>query len=522
VNGAGAFVGIALAACTLCSCMPADRGLPDSPVWTGAAEVESPVLGPLDGSPAAIAAMRVLAANSEAWRTRWELLARAEHTIDLAAFIVSQDAFGMALLGHLLARAEAGVRVRLLTDGLGRAMARTPYGTDCLGALATPGALEVRVFRPRFSRLSDALRSLRPLVIAASAHDKILVVDGRAGIIGGRNVGTRYFADPADFPAAFSDTDVALEGEATTGALAAVFARIHDHAAPIPATSETQRARCRAEVGAAYAAMDAWLRGRPAARSPADAFPGRPWSDEVAAFTRIRDTLPRAASPPSISAPMRVLHSVPRPHGEGAVIRAIETAIANAAREVLLVTPYVVFPESFVEVLAAAGGRGVAITIVTNGPAASDNGLSQVFFREQWPRLLAHVPNVRVFVSGTRMLHGKLTIVDGRVGIVGSQNLDPLSTSVMGESALAIDSGAVADALAADARARLASGPPELYEYRIERDSAGRPLGAADGRPRVAFGPRDHADPDTWVRPSLLWRALGLFARPPFLPSRIF
>jgi phosphatidylserine/phosphatidylglycerophosphate/cardiolipin synthase-like enzyme len=331
-------------------------------------------------------------------------------------------------------------------------------------------------------------------------------------VTGGRNVGARYFAAPADVPAAFSDTDLQVEGAATAAALGAVFARIHDAAAPLAPSAPDARARCRADALAAYEHMDAWLRDRAAPPRAGE------WADALAALPGLRGALRDEPRPAAPTAPVRVLDSVPRPGGSGAVDAALDRFFATARRDVLLVTPYVVATERLAASLAAAGRRGVAVTIVTNGPVSSDNGLSQVFFRDQWPRLLARVPGLRIFASGSRMLHDKIAVVDERLAMVGSQNLDPLSLTVMGESAVVADSPALADALAAATRRRLRAGPPVVYEYRIRRDAAGRPVRDAGGAPVVAFGPRDHADPSTWVRPNLAWRLLGWLARPPFVP----
>lgn len=83
--------------------------------------------------------------------------------------------------------------------------------------------------------------------------------------------------------------------------------------------------------------------------------------------------------------------------------------------------------------LEEAARCGVAITIVTNSPVSSDNALSQAFFLEQWPELLARMPTMRLFVAGRANLHTKAVTFDGQIGMVGTCNLDPLSMAFNSE-----------------------------------------------------------------------------------------
>src|SRR5262245_13148506 len=62
------------------------------------------------------AELRLVRSNTDAWLERWRLLASARRSIDLSYFILHQDVFGIAFLGHLLERARSGVRIRLLLD----------------------------------------------------------------------------------------------------------------------------------------------------------------------------------------------------------------------------------------------------------------------------------------------------------------------------------------------------------------------------------------------------------------------
>src|SRR5207253_9066580 len=96
---------------------------------------------------AAHANVTVLKENPLAWSARWQLLDRARERIDATYFIVSDDVFGLAFLGHLYERALHGVQVRLLVDARGTFPLTTNVrDAPLLAQLAAGGDVEVRLY----------------------------------------------------------------------------------------------------------------------------------------------------------------------------------------------------------------------------------------------------------------------------------------------------------------------------------------------------------------------------------------
>ena len=62
--------------------------------------------------------IRLIAGNSAAWRARRALIAQASQSIDLCYFIVETDPSSYALVQDLIAKANQGVKVRVLVDYL--------------------------------------------------------------------------------------------------------------------------------------------------------------------------------------------------------------------------------------------------------------------------------------------------------------------------------------------------------------------------------------------------------------------
>jgi phosphatidylserine/phosphatidylglycerophosphate/cardiolipin synthase-like enzyme len=458
--------------------------------------------------------VELIEGNTEAWAMRWRLVAEARESLDVSYFILHQDIFGLSFLGHLLHKAQEGVRVRILIDALGTRMSLTISGNDYLDNLVSFRNIEVKRYRPLFFRFTDAFLTLNPIALAASDHNKILIVNRQLALTGGRNIGAEYFADLKDDAMAFRDLDVFLAGKEVVASLSAVFEGAFESGESRPVTPDAVNVvDWGEELLLAYRAMDAWLRGRPVPEATRSAIreKGFSWLDDLAKLPRLRGALGGKPAEPT-AAEVRLLDSRPRLLKSGDSISvSLLRLVQSANRVIVLQTPYLVLPRETIPVFEKAAARGVQITVLTNSPLSSDNAPSQAFFLEQWPELLARVPTLRLFVFGDRHnLHSKAGMIDDRIMLTGTYNIDPFSMAVNGELLVAAWSEPLARQLRAKTERLIAGGPPFVYEYRIARDRQGRAQRDGDGKVVVAFGPKDHSNPEQWKAVSLYWKLLRI------------
>lgn len=146
----------------------------------------------------------------DAHRALLEAVSLAQHHIHLEYYIFEAGAFGRQLRDALVARAGAGVEVRLLLDAVGSRPLRSLF----LAPLISAGA-EVAWFNP----VSFAL--FRPWFVNFRTHRKIVVVDGSIGFTGGMNVSDDH-DQAVHGDAASRDTHLRIEGDAVAP-LALVF-----------------------------------------------------------------------------------------------------------------------------------------------------------------------------------------------------------------------------------------------------------------------------------------------------------
>lgn len=147
------------------------------------------------GLPAPVACRDLLvhADGHAAWLALLEVIDGAQESIDLCTFILGRDAQGAAIIERLGRKARAGVRVRVLLDGIGNLLG----GRPAMGALTDAGG-EYALFAPPLQWRVPGRTNLRD-------HRKLLIADaGRESARlwgGGRNLAAEYFEGlPGELP----------------------------------------------------------------------------------------------------------------------------------------------------------------------------------------------------------------------------------------------------------------------------------------------------------------------------------
>lgn len=121
-----------------------------------------------------------------AWDELVALVDSSTHTLDVALFLLRDDSCGSRFMEKLAARAKAGVRVRLLIDGIGSFL----LARRSLHRLREAG-VETSWFIPLLHRPLRGRTNLRN-------HRKLVIADGCRTWTGGRNLAAEYFVgDPS-------------------------------------------------------------------------------------------------------------------------------------------------------------------------------------------------------------------------------------------------------------------------------------------------------------------------------------
>ena len=138
----------------------------------------------------------------------------------------------------------------------------------------------------------------------------------------------------------------------------------------------------------------------------------------------------------------------------GAAMQGVLDAMAGARREVGIMSPYFVPGPVGMRAMSAGVQQGVRITLFTNSLASSDEPLVHhryagyrvallrlgVQIYEFSPELIQRSRGFGFRAPSSARLHAKVAVVDDRLLVVGSVNLDPRSAIANTETSVVIDS----------------------------------------------------------------------------------
>ena len=134
----------------------------------------------------------------ETYTAMIEAIAAAQHHVHLEYYIFTEGEVARRFRDALIERAQAGVQVRLLLDGLGSKRMR-----DFLQPMRDAG-VQVARFGPR----------MRPGFVNFRTHRKIVVCDGTTGFTGGMNVDDCHDESVIGVDECWRDTHARITGDA--------------------------------------------------------------------------------------------------------------------------------------------------------------------------------------------------------------------------------------------------------------------------------------------------------------------
>ena len=433
--------------------------------------------------------IRYIWKNDEAWYVRWAMLESAKKTIDTTYFIVSDDIFGWSCLGLLRKKAKAGIKIRLMIDGRINRFTHKLHDSDELEELARFPNVEIKLYNSPAKALLPAFKNLKN--IFASNHDKIILIDGKTAIIGGRNIGADYFAGKGEYKIVYRDSDILMEGDHVCRQLKTAFDEEFGNLRnwkikPDRFNLVDQTTR----LDIAYRVMNRYHQGEgvydPSKIELSKKLKAhlKTFSEDIVRFKNITSYASHQLWRGERAYPVKILdqHSCVGVRNDVAanMIRLIDAC----KYEVLMQNSYVVLSDALTKALIRASARGVKIILHTNSGASTDAIFPQAFFMNDWVQLLKDCPTMRLIVGkdASQRLHSKCFVFDGQCSIVGTYNLDPLSDNINSEVVALIKSPVFGTRL----RNRIYTDFAPCLEYKIKI--------LPDGTAVSVMGPEHHVD----------------------------
>jgi putative cardiolipin synthase len=392
-------------------------------------------------TPAFADRVRILATDREAAEARVEMVLGARQEVLASAFIFGDDPFTLTSLSLLRDAARQGLKVQLIIDAQWNKIPRA------VQAHLLAAGIEIREYHP--------FRLDRPRWITRRMHDKMVIVDGRELLAGGRNVESTYFGFGRQIRRRnYIDLDLQVAGAAASAA--------REYFVELWSSREVRAVRTRAslsELQEAAALLDkhkAWLDAR-VEEARRDPHRRPPQLLEVGPVRFLHDPVGRKG----------------RARGVGHELRDL---LDSARESAIIESPYLVPSRVFRKSLRKALARGVRVRILTNSLATTDNLWPQAGYAGHKRELVRSGVELWEY-RGPECLHSKAAVIDGESVIVGSYNLDPRSERLNTELALVVQNRGLAAEMAG------------ILDGHLERawqiDARGFPAGARESYPGV-------------------------------------
>ena len=529
----------------------------ERPVSSALADPAQTRLGAMVAARAATAGTRndsgfALVGSAElAFTSRMTLIKAAQKTLDIQYYAIFADETTERMFDALREAAARGVRIRILLDDF-----NTSGKNAQVLKLAFEKNMELRLFNPlpggRSSLFWRILGNLKDTDrIQRRMHNKIFVADNAVAITGGRNLGETYFGQSKGTN--FVDIDVLAAGR-----IARDLSRSFDQYWNNPLAYPVQSLMTQKEIEdlkPAAASGAAGVAPPEASPGPADAGPetangpaiNASALDQVAS-TEVGGTVTSSALPDTTNlrllnwtwAPSTLLVDKPSKisadadsveESQDTTVDGLLQLMSQARSDLLIVSPYFVPGERMMKQFADLRQRGVRLRVLTNSLASNDAPAAHVGYARYREALLAmgiELYEMRAEQQGTARgfgsgfgsgplggsgsgstgssrasLHAKVVVMDDKLLVVGSMNLDLRSQLQNSEVAIAVRSRLLAREATALIEPTLASGA-----YRVELVN-GQLLWRA---PAGSGLQNSAAEPDASLGLKLLIRLIAPFA----------
>ena len=390
---------------------------------------------------------------ARAWLTEY-----AEKTIDIQYFIFSTDNVGLIACDYLVRAADRGVKIRIIVDDI-----MVDADIQDILTFASHKNITVKIYNPGVNLGKNIFHKIEKFTTEFRSanqrmHNKTFIVDGKVVITGGRNIADEYFDYDHEYN--FRDRDILLLGK-ETGKVNTSFDEFwnstlsKDVTDLIQGDSQISNSDTKFDKLHEYACNpdNFWpqirkrIENLPATFNAIKNSGALIWVDDV---HFISDLPGKNDGQDGLG-------------GGGISTSALIDLVKNAKFSIAIQTPYLITTELSQNLFREAVARGVKVRILTNSLASTDN--VEAFSSYQTDREKLLNTGVRIFefrpdaAERTKImtgelqeklehkpifgLHAKSMVIDEKITVIGTFNLDPRSANLNTECVVIVHSNEI-------------------------------------------------------------------------------
>ncbi|MDD4541715.1 MAG: phospholipase D-like domain-containing protein [Eubacteriales bacterium] len=353
--------------------------------------------------------VKIIAEPTDALTVRIAMIRAAVTSIDVTYFSISNADCGMAFLSELVRAADRGVKVRILLDAK---MKNLLY--RFMRALVQHPQIEMARYNP--------INILKPWTLNEAMHDKFMIVDQKYALLGGRNIESSYFGLAEPPLSTKYDWDVLMQRVENSPEGPSIVDAISAYNELLWAKKSTRKVRRRLTksriVDQIHATAERFKIEHPEF-----------YQESIADFTK---DMIRPERIMLLHNPLNSWRKDPW------VIQDMAALAARAKKSMFIQTPYATASPPLLKFLKDTAER-IEVHYLTNSLASAKNPPAYPNYYFQRKKFLR--TDIEIFeFQNSDSIHGKSFVLDERISIVGSFNLDSRSIYLDTETMLVIDS----------------------------------------------------------------------------------
>lgn len=365
----------------------------------------------------------------DAWNARINLLESAQETLDISYFYMSQGSSVYLFYAHILEAANRGVEVRYLMDGIFHGM----RGEDrsIINVFNEHPNIELRFYEP--------LDLLRPWTWNNRMHDKLLIMDGKYAMTGGRNIGDRYYAR-LSYEKEFSyDRDVLIlnpdsssEEESIVNQMSAYYDQLWASDYSISQTNRELNQREKENAEAYKKEVEEWLTA------------SREQTESTDRDYTIEDWWERSHE---VDSGYFIHNSIERGQKEPFIWQDMLRLVKDAEEQVLIQSPWMIPDRHMrkdIDIVEDHFSFEEGI-LLTNARSSNHNPGAQSATENHRNSFVESEFDLFEYQPPESSLHMKTLVVDRKISAVGAYNFDARSSYLSTENMLVVNSEGLAE-----------------------------------------------------------------------------
>lgn len=347
-------------------------------------------------------------------QSRIDMIERAQDTLDIAYHSIIQGQSSDIFFGLILDAANRGVKIRLLLDGFIHSLKHDIISIEY--ALVNHPNIELRYYEP--------YNLFAPWTWNNVLHDKFIIVDDSYALTGGRNIGDKYYLE--SYGEIVKDRDIVVYNTDMENVDGSVLSDIKEYFEALWDSDYT---------------VDLVKDLRDYQKERGDDYARELLDILEQSRTDYPDIYNNNIDWNSISHPTNkitlIYNPITRLNKEPWVLAEIGALVENAEQSVIMQSPYFITTKNIRKYINF-DREDIEIKLLTNSKASTPN-VSAISGYMKYRKSLADMTTLYEY-QGEGSIHGKTYIIDERISIIGTFNMDPRSAFLSTESALVIDS----------------------------------------------------------------------------------